>query len=312
MDAEPVGRAKGRCMAAHSVTFSLPYAHRLHWSHLIRHLDARATAGVERVHDGRYCRTVEVDGDTGLLAVAHHPKEPRLDVTVRGAAARHAAALGGRVRTLFNLDADLDAVHSALGSDPWLAPSLEALPGLRVPGAWCPFELVARTIVGQQVTVKAATTIMGRVAARVGRSVPGAGDGEPALVFPTARAVAEGNLDAIGMPSQRVAALQAAARAFAEGRIPFSPSGGCTAGTREALLAVPGIGPWTVEYFAMRALRDADAWPATDLVLRRALAACAAGLAPAEIRARVERWRPWRAYAAMHLWNRASQERTPP
>ena len=306
-----LGREKALSAEHVSVSMSLSYTPPLHWLLLVRHLGARATAGVEHVRDDRYTRTVDVDGDTGVLTVSHTPDESSLHMTIQGAAARHAAHLAQRVRRLLDLDADLAAVHEALGADPWLAPSLRAFPGLRVPGAWSPFELIARTIVGQQVTVKAATTIMGRIAARAGRALCGSADGEPHLVFPSPRAVSEADLDAIGMPSKRVAALQAVARAFAEGRVPCSESGGCTDGTKEALLALPGIGPWTVEYFAMRALRDSDAWPASDLVLRRALAECAPGLPPARMLARTERWRPWRAYAAMHLWNKAAQARVP-
>src|SRR5262249_31703901 len=138
-----------------------------------------------------------------------------------------------------------------------------------------------------------------------------ASDGGPTLLFPTPRAMADGDLSAIGMPSQRVAALQGMARAFADGLIPFSDSVGCTEGTKEALLALPRIGPWTGEYFALRALRDTDAWPATDLVLKRALAECAPELPFAKVLARADRWRPWRAYAAMHLWNKVSQSRVP-
>ncbi|MDR3636029.1 MAG: bifunctional DNA-binding transcriptional regulator/O6-methylguanine-DNA methyltransferase Ada [Isosphaeraceae bacterium] len=307
--AKLLGRERALAVAVDSVSLALPYTPPLDWLLLLRHLQGRATAGVEQVYDGVYMRSVEVAGDTGLLTVSHHPTESRLEVTIRGAAARHAPELAERVRAVFDLDADLASVHAVLGADPWLAPAIRAFPGLRVPGAWSPFELIARTIVGQQVTVKAATTIMGRLANRLGRPIPGVPDGEPSLLFPLPRAIADGDLEAIGMPSQRVAALRGVARAFAEESIPFAESKGCTDGTKAALLALPGIGPWTVEYFALRALRDTDAWPASDLVLRRALAECAPSLSPAAVLARTERWRPWRAYAAMHLWNRVSQAR---
>jgi DNA-3-methyladenine glycosylase II len=206
---------------------------------------------------------------------------------------------------MFDLDIDLSAVHAVLGTDPCLAPMLATHPGLRVPGAWSAFELLVRTIVGQQVTVKAATTIIGRIASRLGQPMGGSEDGGPAFLFPTPRALADGNLDGIGMPSRRVACLQNVARAIAERTIPFPDTNEDTDGVKEALLALPGIGTWTVEYFALRALRDPDAWPGSDLALRRAVErfAEASGESAACVS---DRWRPYRAYAAIHLWNAAA------
>lgn len=289
-----------------SVTLSEPYTPPLEWPVFLAYLQSRSTAGVERVHEGQYSRTIAVGDDAGFLTVSHDPTKAELVLTIRGAAARHAEVISGRVRKMFDLDTDLAAVHAVLGADAWLAPSIRALPGLRVPGVWSPFELIVRTIVGQQVTFRAATTIAGRIAHRLGRTVPGARDDEPAVLFPSPSAFADGDLDAIGMPSKRVAALRGVARAFADGAIPFSETGEGTEGTKEALLALPGVGPWTAEYFALSALRDPDAWPASDLVLRRALAELAPSLSPAKALTRTDRWRPWRAYAAMHLWNRAA------
>lgn len=202
------------------------------------------------------------------------------------------------------------AVHSVLSADPRLAPLVRASPGIRVPGAWSAFELIVRAIVGQQVSVKSASTIMGRIASRLGTRVEDASRGESYLVFPRPRSIAEGNLDQIGMPTRRVAAVQGIARAVADGAIPFSDDGTVIDGVKPALLGQRGIGPWTAEYFALRALRDSDAWPGSDLVLARSLAALAPGATESERYAMSERWRPWRAYAAIHLWNRAAQDQT--
>lgn len=284
-------------------TLDLDYDPPLDWSFFLRYLGARAAAGVEAVDGGRYGRTLEVDGEPGTILVSHHPARPRLLLTVRGPLRRHAPRVAGLVRRAFDLDVDLAAVHSVLGADPWLKPSVDARPGLRVPGTCSAFELLVRTVVGQQVTVRAASTVMGRIADRVGTPVAdGLVGGERPRLFPTPRALADADLGGIGMPSKRVGALQNVARAIAEGSIPFpfpNPEAD-PAGVQEALLALPGIGPWTVSYFALRALRDPDAWPGTDLVLRRSLPGSASD-APG-------RWRPFRGYAAVHLWNRASTE----
>jgi DNA-3-methyladenine glycosylase II len=297
-------------MKGRPVTLDLGYTPPLDWPFFLQYLGNRATAGVEEVDQGRYARTIEVAGRAGTLVLAHHPKDARLILTIRGEARGHPEAVLGRVGRMFDLEIDLASVHSVLGADPRLGPLLVASPGIRVPGAWSPFELLVRTIVGQQVTVKAATTIMGRIARRFGQTAEGPDGNGPSFLFPSPRVLADGDLGAIGMPSRRVAALQHVARAIADGAIPFPDPDGGAAGVKEALLGLPGIGPWTVEYFALRALRDADAWPGTDLVLRRSLQQQAPPSDPTETPV-PERWRPYRGYAAMHLWNKASLDRAP-
>jgi DNA-3-methyladenine glycosylase II len=208
---------------------------------------------------------------------------------------------------MFDLHADPKAIGASLAADPWLAPLVAASPGLRVPGAWSGFELVVRAIVGQQVSVKAATTIIGRIVQRAGERIEDHPHETTAWRFPTPAALAAVDLAQIGMPGKRIQALQGFARAVADGVVPVDSVGSATfdlAQLRASLLAMPGIGPWTVEYVAMRAWRDADAWPAWDLVLMQAIAARDPALVrPNQQRARTDAWRPWRAYAAMHLWN---------
>jgi DNA-3-methyladenine glycosylase II len=168
--------------------------------------------------------------------------------------------------------------------------------------------LLVRAIVGQQVSVRAASTIMGRIASRLGQTVAGPNEGPsegaPMLLFPSASKVADGDLDAIGMPARRVAALKNVARMIAEKAIPFPDSDGDASGVKEALLALPGIGPWTVEYFALRALRESDAWPGTDLALRRSIAHHPSARTMSA-RSVTDAWRPYRAYAAMYLWHQS-------
>jgi DNA-3-methyladenine glycosylase II len=291
-------------MPHESITINLDYTPPLDWGFFLTYLGDRRTGGVETVDGERYYRAIEVGGLTGNLTLAHHPNRAQLVLTIRGGVRKHAQLIAERVRRMFDLDLDPSTIQSAFEADPWLGPLVAARPGIRIPGTWSAFELLVLTIVGQQVTVKASTTIMGRIASRLGRTVSTNGE-PPLLLFPSPSTLAEGNLDAIGMPTRRVEALQNVARMIADKAIPFPDSDESPSGVKEALLGLPGIGPWTVEYFALRALREADAWPETDLVLRRLI----------EQRRRSktkragsvsDRWRPYRGYAAMHLWRHAS------
>ncbi len=205
-----------------------------------------------------------------------------------------------RLRRLLDLDADSAAIDAHLARDPLLAPRIAARPGLRVPGAWDPFELAVRAVLGQQVSVAAARTLAARLAARHGAPLAGGGPGLERL-FPAPRALAEGDLGGLGLTGARVAALQGLARAVIEEPALLAPASDLEA-TVTRLSALPGIGRWTAQYVAMRALREPDAFPEGDLGLLRALETGGVRGSPAALRARSEAWRPWRAYAALHLW----------
>jgi AraC family transcriptional regulator of adaptative response / DNA-3-methyladenine glycosylase II len=194
-----------------------------------------------------------------------------------------------RCRRLLDADADPLAVDAALSEDPTLAPLVAARPGLRVPGVVDGFELAVRTVLAQQVSLKAAHTFAARLVEAYGKPLD-TPDGGLTACFPTAETLAEASYDGIGITGSRITTLRALATAHAGGELPLDGSADRDE-ARARLLALPGIGPWTVEYVAMRGLSDPDAFPASDLVLRRRIA----GVDP-------ERWRPWRAYAAMHLW----------
>ena len=280
----------------------LPFNPPLDWARMLRFFAGRATAGVEAVVDGVYQRTLRWEGAEGLLRVRWDNGGHGLVAQVEGEASRHLESFAEKLAAVFDLRAQPELIRTCFNQDPWLGPLVAQAPGLRVPGAWSGFELVVRTIVGQQVSVKAATTLVGRLVQRAG--TPTAGDAATAWHFPTPLALAQANLDLIGMPTRRVAALQGFAQAVAEGRLDLDATHRDVSHLRQALLALPGIGPWTVEYTAMRAWRDADAWPATDLVLMQAiLGRHPTLLKPLQQRQYSEAWRPWRAYAAMHLWN---------
>jgi AraC family transcriptional regulator of adaptative response / DNA-3-methyladenine glycosylase II len=212
---------------------------------------------------------------------------------------RGVARVVARCRRLFDLDADPVAIGETLSADPLMAPLVEATPGLRVPGAYDGFELAVRTVLGQQISVAGARTLAGRLVARCG--VPLDGPGPLSHVFPTAEAVAEADLSGLGLTRARERTLRAVATAVAAGEIDLD-GGGDPAETAERLLALPGIGPWTVAYIQMRALRDPDAFPETDLVLRRVLDGHGSAGTGTAKRPDPGSWRPWRAYAAMHLW----------
>lgn len=279
------------------------------WARMLRFFYGRATAGVETVQDGIYYRTVDFAGATGLLSVRRDPQRNVLIVRIDGEASRHLEKLTPRLSRLFDLHAEPDSIREGLSEDPWLATLLDTAPGLRVPGAWSGFELVVRTIVGQQVSVKAATTIVGRLVERAGTHASAPSHPQAAWHFPTARALAEVNLDKIGMPTRRVATLQNVARAVADGELDIDNDEPDVETLRKQLLGLPGIGPWTVEYVAMRAWRDSDAWPATDLVLMQAITRRLPELIRKSDQLKhSHRWRPWRAYVAMHMWNEIADQ----
>jgi AraC family transcriptional regulator, regulatory protein of adaptative response / DNA-3-methyladenine glycosylase II len=203
---------------------------------------------------------------------------------------------------------DPRAMGDHLSHDRLLRGMVRARPGLRVPGAWDGFEVAVRAILGQQVSVAGATTLAGRLARRFGARV--SAEGVPLAyreslrhLFPTPEALAEAPVEAIGLPRARAAAIRALSASVASGRLVLGGYVGLDEAVAD-LVALPGIGPWTAHYVAMRALREPDALPASDLVLRVALGG--RSLTAAEVEARAERWRPWRAYAAVHLWTHAA------
>ena len=247
---------------------------------LLAFLAARAVPGVEAVTARTYAREgTEVVVDDGAVAVRLPPGDP---ASLRSVAAR--------ARRLLDLDADPSAVDTALAADPALRPLVERAPGTRLPGVWDGFEAAVRAVVGQQVAVATGRTLLGRVVAACG--CPGR--------FPTPAEVLGADLAATGLTTARQRAL----RALAGAGIAFDGSLAPDA-VAEALLAVPGIGPWTAGYAALR-LGDTDAFPSGDAALRAAAARLGLPDDDRRLLAHAERWRPWRAYAAVHLWRAAA------
>jgi len=268
------------------------------WPGLHRFFCQRAIPGVEACADGRYQRTIEVGGRAGTVTVGGDVERSILVVGIDVGGTGPSEVVTRRLRTMFDVDADPAAIGETLAADPALAPLVAARPGLRVPGCWDPFELVVRAVLGQQITVAAARTLAGRLVARFGRELDP--DGGPFL-FPSPTALAEADVGAIGLPRRRAETLRAVARAVATGGLVLDP-GADRDTSRAQLLAIPGIGEWTADYVALRALRDADAFPAGDLGLVRAAKRLGIAETPADLRTASQAWRPWRAYAALHLW----------
>jgi AraC family transcriptional regulator of adaptative response / DNA-3-methyladenine glycosylase II len=298
-------RRERRQRADGDLVLRLPYRPPYAWDALSRFLKARAIPGVEAVTESSYSRTFTLGGTDGILEVRPTPDEASLTLRLR---TEDPARLGAglmdaveRVRTLFDLEADPLRITDHLGGDPRLAPAIMVQPGLRVPGGWDGFELAVRAILGQQVSVKGATTLSGRLVRELGRPIEvppfepaGASDsGSLSYIFPTPEALAGADLTRIGIPRARAAALSGLAQRVVSGGLQLCGAADVSA-TVQSLLEVPGIGPWTAQYIAMRVLRDPDAFPSTDLVLRRCVGD-----------GDTESWRPFRAYAALYLWSSA-------
>jgi AraC family transcriptional regulator of adaptative response / DNA-3-methyladenine glycosylase II len=275
--------------------FSLRFRPPFCWKALLDFLAPRATTGVESVEGGVYRRTFLLHGEPGWMEVALHSHDAALNVRIRYPQPRWLFLIIERVRVMFDLAADPDAFIRQFRRDPFLSPRIASKPGVRVPGSWDGFELAVRAVLGQQVTVRGATTLTGRLVREFGTRF----DDAPGLthLFPAPEKLAVADLSRVGLTRARANTLRSLAAAVAEGRLSFS---GVV--NPEEFIAnfrqLPGIGDWTAQYVAMRALSEPDAFPASDLGLLRAT-----GLSnPRELQARAEAWRPWRSYAAMYLW----------
>ncbi len=292
------------------LAFTRPY----HWPSMLGFLAGRAIPGVEVVaaEQGEYRRAISVDGASGSVAIRLAADGSHLVAAIDASRIAALPAVVGRIRRLFDLDADAAAIDAQLAKDPLLAREIAARPGLRVPGAWDPFELAVRAILGQQISVAAARTLAGRVAHLCGDRVADAEDRGCGLVFPGPERLAEARLETIGLTRARAVAVKALARAAADDPSLLRPAGDLEA-TVARLVELPGIGRWTAQYIAMRAFREPDAFPEADLGLLRALERGGVRPTPAQLLRRAERWRPWRAYAALRLWS-AEPDRavTPP
>jgi AraC family transcriptional regulator, regulatory protein of adaptative response / DNA-3-methyladenine glycosylase II len=268
---------------------------------LFRFLGERAVAGVEAFDGITYHRSLrQPDGSATVIGLTAGDSSVALNAS-GDASAREAAE---RVaRRILDLDAEPATIDAALSTDPVLAPLVAARPGIRVPGVADGFELAVRAVLGQQVSVRAARTFAGRIVQAMGPSIPyDRRTGDVTRLFPSAADLADGPVDRIGLTTSRAATLRRLAGAVASGEVDLTGVGD-PATTVQGLRSIPGIGPWTAAYVAMRALGDTDAFPATDLGVRVGFERLGLPSTQVAIRTHAERWRPWRAYAVMHLWS---------
>ncbi len=298
----PAALRRAQTSPACGITLGLGYRPPYDWAAMLAFLTARAIPGVEAVVGGSYRRTIELSGHTGTLAVSHEPDRHRLRATINFPQTEHLPTIIARLRRMFDLEADPAVIGAALSRDPHLASCVAARPGLRVPGAWDGFELGVRAIVGQQVTVAGATRLAGRIAQEFGPPIE-----DPVLThaFPRPERLAHAIIT--GMPPARASAIGTLAAAVTADPALFERAADLPTGIAR-LCRVPGIGEWTAQYIAMRLMREPDAFPAADIGLLRAMAENGIRPSPAALLARAERWRPWRAYAALHLWNAQPRE----
>jgi len=297
-------RASDRALARVSgigLGVQLPFRPPFDWQAAVDFLRLRATPGVEQVDDGVYRRTIRVRRLVGRIEITPDLSGNRLKLEVDFPDWRALSRIVQRARRIFDLDADPMVIASHLATDPLLALRLATRPGLRMVSAWDGFEATVRAILGQQVSVQVATTLAGRLAERFGEPLPQPDGQGPHLVFPTAEAIANAELCGIGLPAKRAHTIADVARAVTRGDLDFDAPLDAGAIVQQ-LTRIPGVGQWTAQYVALRGLGEPDALPAKDLGLLRAAGNEKGAITPSQLRERAEAWRPWRSYAAMHLW----------
>jgi AraC family transcriptional regulator, regulatory protein of adaptative response / DNA-3-methyladenine glycosylase II len=285
--------------------FALRLAYRppFEFDTMLAFLAKRAIPGIERITADSYERIVGSSDKPAWIRLTCATDRLELRLQISGADPRCIPEIVRRVRCLFDLDADMFAAHSVLRADASLLRGIHQRPGLRVPGCWDGFELMVRAVLGQQVSVKTATTMAQRLAEHFG----GYRENAPAglhLVFPTPDQLVHASLESIGLTRSRAIAIRALAAAVLDGRLDFR-AGQLLDDFVQRATALPGIGPWTAHYVAMRALNHPDAFPAGDLIVQRMLGGEKL-LSERETESRSQAWRPWRAYAVLHLWHLAT------
>lgn len=291
-----------RPVAQNRIEIRLPYNPPFEWPVMLAFFRFRAVAGIECVPDDAYIRSVNLGDTHGILEVRHSAETRELIATIATERTGDSDSLTPRLRRTFDLDADLVAIIEHLSRDPFLAPLVASRPALRVPAHWEPFETAIRAILGQQVSLIAARRLNARLVERAGPVIGEPSETHPYRLFPTPQQVLDADLSEMGMPGARVRTMQAVAEAFLADPELFRRSK-TVEETVERLCAIKGIGPWTAQYIAIRACREPDGFPASDAGLLRGTADSSGQRpTPIDLTARAEAWRPYRAYAAHHIW----------
>jgi AraC family transcriptional regulator of adaptative response / DNA-3-methyladenine glycosylase II len=273
------------------------------FARVLAFLRVRAIPGVEKVEAASYSRTVGTGNGDAIVSVRLMDGEHALELRVTGADPTDLLELSFAARRVFDTSADPGQIMQAFRSDPLLGPLVTRSPGLRIPGAWDAFECAVRAILGRHLSVAGARTLATRLVERLGARLKSPAPGLTTL-FPSPRTIAEGDLRGLGLTQSRIAAVRSLAQAVVARELEFAAP---TDETVAALTRITGVGPWTSQYIALRALGDPDAFPAYDLILRRMAGGGKRALSKTDLESRAEAWRPWRAYAATYLWDAAAR-----
>jgi DNA-3-methyladenine glycosylase II len=273
-------------------SFTLPVQQPFDWESLLAFLRRRATPGVEIVTDSAYTRTVTSGVTAQKLSVTYDSAIAALQVVYSGEASTR-SLVESRTKQIFKPDVNTVLIEAFLGRDQWLGGFVKRQAGLRVPGGWSALEIAMRAILGQQVSVPAATTLMGRLVRAAGTRL-----NESSWLFPSAKQIAQSNLGGLGVPGSRMETVKSLATFFAE----HGEQCLGDAEIKDRLLALKGIGKWTAGYILMRTSANHDHWPEGDLILRKALSKGKTMIAQAVLEQAFSRWSPYRSYATIHIW----------
>jgi AraC family transcriptional regulator, regulatory protein of adaptative response / DNA-3-methyladenine glycosylase II len=305
-------RRHPRAAAGAALVLWLGYRPPYDFEALLAFLRTRALPGVELVDEHSYARVLGPADAPGWLRLSAWPGgEHALRLQLVCPQPMQLLGVVTTLRRMFDLDANPQAIADTFRHDAILGPLLARRPGLRLPGGWDGFEIAVRAILGQQISVAAARTLATRIVQRWGESLPTAPMAGLERLFPTPAALAQADLREIGLTTTRAATISGMAQALLDGRVDFSAEQSLDEFVAR-WVALPGIGEWTAHYMAMRALSDPDAFPAADLILRREATIDATPLGTKALTLRADAWRPWRAYAVIHLWRGASDALPPP
>jgi len=285
---------------SNTLTLKLPFTTPYNWPALMAFWQPRSIHSIEIATEQQYCRSFTLHKQQGWVRISPVPQKNYLQVSIGNAPVTHISQILLRLRQMFDVSANITAIESHLANSPILKPLLGQ--SLRIPGAWDPFELAVRAIVGQQVSVAAATTVFNRIVATYGEPLT-LTDAPPVLtqVFPTAQVLAKADLTSTGLVKSRAHAINQLAKVVVDHPHFFDEMTTLETAVQK-LCALPGIGPWTAHYIALRALSEPDAFPPGDIALLRAVERLGYTLNKKELTQLSEKWRPWRGYAAMCLW----------
>ncbi len=300
-------RRSGKTTEGNLIQVRLSYRPPMDWKSMLSYLEYRKIPGVEHVdlESNAYCRTIAIDGKVGDIRVVFAENQNYVTLQINFPDTRDLYQIVERVRLLFDLKADSEQIDRFFTQDTLLKKIVKKNPGTRVTGCWDGLEVTVRAILGQQVTVKAATTLAGRVTEQHGKPYQGTVR-QLTRVFPTAATLAKAAMDGMGIVGQRINAVNAVAEKIMKNELVFDGVLETGEFVRQ-ICEIKGIGEWTAHYIALRVLNDPDAFPHSDLILRRAAAKKEETLTPRMLLQQAERWRPWRAYAVILLWKHSQQ-----